>query len=83
MSTDFGYDARHIAEMRSVTFRRVVNFEPRPGGVALAGIAEKQVLRQALRDVLAQHEIDGTVCDERLGPSTARFGDTERPRGIT
>ena len=54
MSADFGYDARHTAEMRSVTFRRVVNFEPRPGGVALAGIAEKQVLRQGLRDVLAQ-----------------------------
>jgi hypothetical protein len=40
MSADFGYDARHTAEMRSVTFRRVVNFEPRLGGFALAGIAE-------------------------------------------
>ena len=58
MSADFGYDARHTAEMRSVTFRRGVNFEPRPCGVALARTAEKQVLRQALRDVLAQHDID-------------------------
>ena len=46
-------------------------------------MSKVEVLRQALRDVLAQHEIDGTVYGARLGPSTARFGDTARPRGIT
>jgi hypothetical protein len=31
MWTDLGYDPHHTAEMRSVTFRRVLNFELHAG----------------------------------------------------